>query len=77
MEKINELSLKLKNGLIDNLMNSPRDLDVVYMCCGVNTYSRRELATEIQNETEFGLEMIINCMSATMDVVSRQSLINK
>lgn len=77
MEKINELSLKLKNGVIENLLNSPRDIDVKYMFCGNDSYTRRELADEIKKETEFGLDMLISAMSSSIDIVARNSLNDK
>ena len=77
MENLNELSLKLKNGVIDLLMTSPRDIDAVYMCCGIKTYSRRELAEEIKNETEVGLEMLTSSMLVSIDQVARNSTSDK
>jgi len=73
MENINDLALKLKNGVADNLMNSPRDIDAVYMCQGSKSYSRRDLANEIKNETELGMDLITNMITIVLDKTARDS----
>jgi len=77
MENINELSLKLKNELINDLMTSPRNLDVEYLHVGMKVYSRRELANEIKNETEFGLEWLATSITVAINIIAKDSLKNK
>jgi len=68
---MDELSLKLKKAVIDELTNSFYDLDKVYLCVGQKTYTRRELGLEIENETEFGIDLLSTVINMSLDRMSR------
>lgn len=72
-----ELSKKLKEELIDNLTSSDILADEDYLIAGNKKYTRREIANEIENETEFGIKFMTNMLSLTIDLVARDKIKNK
>lgn len=70
---MNELSLKLKNDVINRLLTSNEDLDEKYISIGVESYSRRELASEIENETKNGIKILTNMVMLAFDISSRKN----
>lgn len=71
---MNELTLKMKNYLIKSILESPRDLDEDYIYCGNKTYSRRDLMIEIENETEFGIELLSTTMTLALDMLVKTKI---
>lgn len=69
---MNELSLKLKNEVVRKLTSNEQNLDEVYLSKGGKSYTRRELASEIENETEVGIGILSNMIMLAIDITSRQ-----
>lgn len=70
-ENVRELTDRLKSNLIKKLTYNV-DLDLPYFTRGENTYTRRQLAEEIEKETEIGLEVLTNSLMLSLDLISRQ-----
>lgn len=68
---MNDLSLKLKKAVIEELTNSFHDLDKGYLSVGQKTYTRRELGLEIENETELGIDLLSTAIKMSLDRMSR------
>lgn len=68
---MNELTLKLKNELIRKLTNNEQNLDEVYLHKGTKSYSRRDLANEVENETEFGISLLTDVLMLSLDLTTR------
>lgn len=66
-----ELTDRLKSNLIKKLTDNV-DLDLPYLTSGENIYTRRQLAEEIEKETEIGLEVLTNSLMLSLDLISRQ-----
>lgn len=62
---------KLKYSVANSLILNDQNLDEPYLVSGNKTYSRRELATEISNETDFGVKLMSNIMILSLDLISR------
>lgn len=69
---MNELALKLKNGVVKTLTRNEQNLDEDYLVKSDKTYSRRELAAEIENETPFGMELLTKTIILAIDLITRQ-----
>ncbi len=69
---MNELTIKLKNEVVKQLTKNQQNIDDDYVVKGNKTYSRRELATEIINETQFGIELLANVIVLAIDLTARQ-----
>lgn len=67
------LLLKVKNQLVKDLLSFTERLDDDYLHCGEKTYTRRELANEIENETEFGIEWLSTSIEVTLNNLAKQS----
>lgn len=67
------LLLKVKNELVKKLLSFTDRLDDDYLHAGQKTYTRREIATEIENETEFGIQWLTTSIEVTLDTLARQS----
>ena len=72
MENLNELSIKLKNGVVRNLTKNEQNMDDDYLVKGDKTYSRRQLSTEIEMETDFGIEILTSVIVLSIDLTARQ-----
>jgi len=68
---MNELALKLKNEVVRQLTKNEQILDVDYFIKGDKKYSRRDLAFEIESESEFGIEMLSGMIVLAIDLTSR------
>ena len=68
---MNELSLKLKTEMVRQLRINKSKMDDVYIRTGDKSYTKRELANEIENETEFGIKMLTQMVSLAFDLLSR------
>ncbi len=69
---MNELSLKLKELLVNKLRKNEQIIDDPYMSIKGVDYSRRMLAIEIENETEIGLATLNSIMMLSLDILARQ-----
>jgi hypothetical protein len=69
---MNDLTLKLKELLINKLRKNEQIIDDPYLNkCGIN-YSRRMLAQEIEDESEVGLDVLNSILLLSIDILSRQ-----
>lgn len=68
---MNELTLKLKNSVIDKLTRNEQNLDIPYIVRNQKSYTRRELASEIENETEIGIDTLTSMIILAIDLTSR------
>lgn len=66
-----ELSQRLKESLVNHLMDC-QDLDEPYLYSNNKKWTKREIAEEIKNETEFGIKNIRNIMILSLDLMSRK-----
>lgn len=66
-----DLSLKLKNSLIDKLTRNEQNLDIPYLVRNQKSYTRRELALEIENETEIGIDTLTSMLMLAIDLTAR------
>ena len=69
---MNELSLKLKNEVVRQLTKNEQIVDEKYLHKGGKVYSRRELAAEIEAETEFGIDLLAGMVTLAIDISTRQ-----
>lgn len=69
---MNELSLKLKNEVIRKLTSNEQNLDENYLVRGEKLYTRRQLANEIEVETEFGISLLSSMIILAIDISTRQ-----
>lgn len=68
-----ELSEKLKNQLVDNLINK-HDADEPYMYTQGRKWTRREIAEEVKNETEFGVNQMTSLLMLSLDLLARNKV---
>ncbi len=73
---MDELTLKLKNQLVKSLTEH-QELNKPYLTVGDKTYSRKQLAEEIESETEFGIKQMRMLLSLSLDLISRNKIENK
>lgn len=66
-----DLSLKLKKSVIDKLTRNEQMLDVPYLVRNQKSYTRRELASEIENETELGIDTLTSMLILAIDLTAR------
>ena len=66
------LCVKLKTRLVKHLMRNASTLDNPYIATGDISYTRREVASEIENETEFGVRMLADMVFLAIDITSRK-----
>lgn len=66
-----DLSLKLKKSVIDKLTRNEQMLDVPYLVRNQKSYTRRELASEIENETEIGIDTLTSMLILAIDLTAR------
>ncbi|HLO91543.1 MAG TPA: hypothetical protein VK172_10305 [Lentimicrobium sp.] len=71
---MDELSLKLKNSVIEFLTKNKENLDQPYLTRGDKQYTKRQLADEIQNETEFGVKLLADMLILAIDLTARQKI---
>lgn len=69
---MNELTLQLKNTLIYKLTCNESLLNERYLVSGHQSWTRAELAKEIQDETEFGIGQMTKILMLSVDLISRQ-----
>lgn len=65
---------KLKKDLIKNLTSNEQIADLDYLHAGTKTYTRREIAAEIENETEFGIDFLSGMVQLAIDLTARQKI---
>lgn len=65
---------KLKVDLIEKLTQNKQLTDAKYLVVGNKSYSRQEIATEIKNETEFGIDFLTNMILLAIDLTARQKV---
>lgn len=68
-----ELSQKLKKSLIETLVRNEQNIDDPYLFKNNKRWTRREIAKEIENETEFGIDMITSILNLSLDLMSRNN----
>lgn len=67
-----ELVERLKNSMVNNILNVKEDkLDIHYMTSSQGSFTRRELANEIANETEVGKRQMESMLNLTIDLLER------
>ena len=67
-----ELSQKLKKSLVNNILNHKQtDLDVHYMTTSQGSFSRNELASEIENETVVGVKLLNDIINLSIHLLER------
>lgn len=71
---MNDLTLKLKQSVISQLTKNEQIVDEKYLTKGSKSYTRRELASEIENETDFGIEFISGMVILAIDLTARQKV---
>ncbi len=69
---MNELALKLKNKLVAELLHNDQNSDQPYLHVGQTTYTRRQIADEIERETEFGINQMTNMLLLSLDLIARK-----
>ena len=69
-----ELSKKLKAELISQLTRNEQNLNLPYLTRGDKMFTRKTLATEIENETDIGIEILTNILMLAVDLMTRQKL---
>jgi len=62
-----ELSEKLKNQLVENLTKK-HDADEPYLYTQGRQWTRREIAEEVKNETEFGVNQMTSLLMLSLDL---------
>jgi len=68
MEK---LALKLKSEVIKRLGSNEQVLDEPYMVAGEKSYTRRDILNEVENETDFGVQILTNMIMLAIDLTAR------
>lgn len=71
MEKLVD---KLKVDLIEKLTQNKQISDDKYIVFGNKSYTRQDIADEIQNETEFGVDFLTNMVMLAIDLTARQKV---
>lgn len=69
---INELVLKLKTELIRQLIKNKQNMDIPYFIKGDKTYTRQQLANEIENDTPLGIELLTSMLTLAIDITIRK-----
>ena len=62
---------KVKVELIRQLISNDQIADEPYIVFGNKSWTRRELAKEIEGETEVGIEQITNILDFALDIMTR------
>ena len=65
---------KLKVDLIEKLTQNKQISDEKYLIVGNKSYTRQDIADEIQNETEFGVDFLTNMLMLAIDLTARQKV---
>ena len=68
---MNDLTLKLKNEVVRQLTKNEQNMDSDYLVKENKTYSRRQLAAEIEAETQFGIETLTSMIVLAIDLTAR------
>ena len=69
---MNESSLKLKTEVVRQLTKNEQIMDEKYLYKGGKVYSRRELAAEIESESELGIDILGGMILLAIDITTRQ-----
>ena len=69
-----DLNEKLKTNVIKQLTHNQQDADKVYLVAGMNRYSRNQIAKEIEDETEFGIDFLGDMIMLAIDLTARQKI---
>lgn len=67
-----DLLVRAKKLLIDSLTNNEQNLNEPYLNRGGINYTRKMIADEIQNETDFGVKLISDSIYLMIDVLTRK-----
>jgi phosphotransacetylase len=68
---MNDLALKLKQCVISQLTKNEQIADDKYLLKGNKSYTRRDIAKEIEDETEFGVEFLSGMIMLSIDLTAR------
>ncbi len=69
---MDKLTQRIKEALIRNILNTKMDnLDTHYMTTSQGSYTRRELAKEIEEETEVGMRELQSLFGLTLYLVEK------
>lgn len=72
MEDLNKLTIRVKESLVKQILNvKAYQLDKPYIGSSHGTWTRRELAKEISDETEIGMRHIEMLLNLTLDLLAR------
>ncbi len=74
---MDELTLKLKKSVISELLSNEQLIDEPYLVAKSKKWSRREIAKEIQNETDFGIKQLTNILLLSLDLFARNTTTGK
>lgn len=69
---MNTLNKRLKESLIRTILNVKQDkLDEHYLTTSKGSFTRKELASEIENETEIGLQQLESILKLTIFLLEK------
>ncbi len=69
---MNKLTQQLKTTLIRSFLNAPIEkLDDHYITSSKGSFTRKQLANEIENETEIGLQQMESILKLTIHLLER------
>ena len=68
---MNELSIKLKNEVVRQLTKNEQNMDDPYLISGNQTYTRKQLADEIEKETQLGIQTLTSMVILAIDLTTR------
>lgn len=62
----------LKEGFVASLLSDPKIVDEIYILGGTKSWTRKQLAEEVQNETEFGKNLFNDLAFFSLEVLAIQ-----
>lgn len=71
------LEQKLKEALIRSLLHNTYVVDGAYLIHGGKSYTRRELAKEIEGETEFGIDLMTMSLKLAVQILDKETKTNE
>ena len=66
-----QLCIKLKLTLIKSLLSNEQIVDEIYLIRGDKSYTRKELAKELEIESEFGLQVMTNILKLSIEMFEK------
>lgn len=69
---MNELTKKLKDNIIKSLLSNEHNINDSYLLSKGRSWTRSQIAQEIENETEFGIDFMSDMLSLSLDLIARQ-----